>query len=105
MAANTGEKWALLVGVNEYQNDVSPLRFCVSDVVSFRQSLIDVCGYEPENVFLMTDQKTGADYPTHVNVVKRLSLTLSAYKYRRHLFLLFWSWYFKRREFVSTDSK
>ena len=22
----------------------------------------------------MTDQKTGADYPTHVNVVKRLSL-------------------------------
>ena len=58
MAANTGGKWALLVG-NEYRNDVSPLRFCVSDVVSFRQSLIDVCGYEPENVFLMTDQNTG----------------------------------------------
>ena len=74
MAANTGKKWALLVGVNEYQNDVSPLRFCASVVVSFRQSLIDVYSYEPENVFLMTDQKTGADYPTHVNVVKRLSL-------------------------------
>ena len=74
MTANTGKKWALLVGVNEYQNDVSPLRFCVYGVVSFRQSLIDVCSYEPENVFLMTDQKTGADYPTHVNVVKRLSL-------------------------------
>ena len=74
MAENTGKKWALLVGVNEYQNDVSPLRFCASVVVSFRQSLIDVYSYEPENVFLMTDQKTGADYPTHVNVVKRLSL-------------------------------
>jgi len=36
--------------------------------------LIDVCGYEQGNVFLMTDQKTGADYPTHVNGVKRLSL-------------------------------
>ena len=74
IAASAGEKWALLVGVNEYQNDISPLRFCVSDVVSFRESLIDVCGYEPGNVFLMTDQKTGADYPTHVNVVKRLGL-------------------------------
>ena len=74
MAENTGKKWALLVGVNEYQNDVSPLRFCDSVVVSFWQSLIDVYSYEPENVFLITDQKTGADYPTHVNVVKRLSL-------------------------------
>ena len=60
MTANTGKKWALLVGVNEYQNDISPLRFCVSDIVSFSESLVDVCGYEPENVFLMTNQETGA---------------------------------------------
>ena len=44
-AVNTGhtaEKWALLVGINNYQNDISQLRFCVSDVEAFRQALVDV---------------------------------------------------------------
>ena len=36
------EKWALLVGINNYQNDISQLRFCVSDVEAFRQALVDV---------------------------------------------------------------
>ena len=38
----TAEKWALLVGINNYQNDISQLRFCVSDVEAFRQALVDV---------------------------------------------------------------
>ena len=40
--SQAGQKWALLVGINNYQNDISQLRFCVSDVEAFRQALVDV---------------------------------------------------------------
>ena len=52
---NTGhfvEKWALLVGINNYQYDVS---YCVADVKAFRQALVNVVGFKPEKVILMTD--------------------------------------------------
>ena len=40
--SQAAEKWALLVGSNNYQNDIIQLRFCVSDVEAFRQALVDV---------------------------------------------------------------
>ena len=55
---NTGhfvEKWALLVGINNYQYDVSPLGYCVADVKAFRPALVNVVGFKPEKVILMTD--------------------------------------------------
>ena len=61
-AVNTGhtaDKWALLVGINSYQNDISTLKFCISDVEAFRQALVEVAGFKPEKIFLMTDQMTG----------------------------------------------
>ena len=42
------EKWALLVGINKYQYDVSPLRYCVANVEAFRQALVNVAGFKPE---------------------------------------------------------
>ena len=29
------EKWALLVGINNYPNDISSLKYCVADVEAF----------------------------------------------------------------------
>ena len=58
-AVNTGhtaEKWALLVGIDNYQNDIGDLKYCVADVEAFRQELIETAGFKPEKVFLMTDQ-------------------------------------------------
>ena len=44
----TAEKWALLVGINDYPNDISPLRYCVADVVAFRDALVNVAGFKEE---------------------------------------------------------
>ena len=52
----SAEKHALLVGINNYQNDIGPLKYCVSDVEAFRDTLIQVVGYKPRNVHLMTDR-------------------------------------------------
>ena len=73
-AGYAADKWALLIDINNYQNDISQLRFCVSDVKVFRQALVDVAGFKPDKVFLMTDQMTGQNQPNHINIIKQLSI-------------------------------
>ena len=68
------EKWALRVGINNYPNDISPLRYCVADVEAFRQALINVAGFKEDKIFLMTDQMRGQMEPTNINVIKRLGV-------------------------------
>ena len=53
------EKYALLVGINDYPNDISPLRYCVADVVAFGDALVNVAGFKRDNVYLTTDQMEG----------------------------------------------
>ncbi|MAE17341.1 hypothetical protein CMK12_00105 [Candidatus Poribacteria bacterium] len=74
------EKWALLVGINDYPNDISPLRYCVADVEAFRQALINVAGFKEDKIFLMTDQMRGQMEPTNINVVMRLDILASQIK-------------------------
>ena len=69
-------KWALRVGINNYPNDISPLRYCVADVEAFRQALINVAGFKEDKIFLMT----GHLEPTNINVVMRLDILASRIK-------------------------
>ena len=68
------EKWALLVGINNYPNDISPLRYCVVDVVAFRDALVNVAGFKRDKIFLMTDDMEGQMEPTNINVIMRLGI-------------------------------
>ena len=71
------EKYALLVDINNYPNDISPLRYCVADVVAFRDALVNVAGFKKEKIFLMTDKMEGQMEPTNINVVMRLDILAS----------------------------
>jgi len=73
-AGYAAEKWALLVGINKYQYDVSPLRYCVTDVKAFRQALVNVADFKPEKVILMTDEMTDEMQPIHVNIIMQLEV-------------------------------
>jgi len=68
------EKWALLIGINNYPNDISPLRYCVADVEAFRQALVNMAGFKEDKIFLMTDQMTDQMEPTNINVIMRLGI-------------------------------
>ena len=70
------EKYALLVDINNYPNDISPLRYCVADVEAFRQALVNVAGFKEDKIFLMT----GHLEPTNINVVMRLDILASRIK-------------------------
>ena len=68
------EKYALLVGINDYPDEISSLKYCVADVEAFSQALVEVAGFAEKNVYLMTSQMSGRKEPTHVNVIRQLSL-------------------------------
>ena len=53
-----GGKYALLVGINDQQNGIAALKYCVADVEAFRDALVETAGYTPENVHLMTHGDT-----------------------------------------------
>ena len=68
------EKYALLVGIMTTRERISPLRYCVADVEAFSQAPVETAGFNPDNVYLMTSQMSGGQEPTHVNVIRQLSL-------------------------------
>jgi len=73
--AQSGEKWALLVGINNYEDErIVDLDYATADVTAFRDALIEpkVGGFSEAHVYLMTDKSTGDSRPTHTNVLFRL---------------------------------
>ena len=67
------EKYALLVGINDYQGDISPLRYCVADVEAFGQALVETAGFKSDNVYLMTSQMTGRHLEKSGRLPERLA--------------------------------
>ncbi len=69
-----GRKWALLVGVSNYENpDMSSVPYAAVDIKSVSATLTAYAGYSADNVFVMTsDLKSGSNRPTNLNVFKRL---------------------------------
>ena len=68
------EKYALLVGIDDYQGDISPLPYCVADVEAFAHALVETAGFNPANVYLMTSQMRGSKEPSDLKMIKRLSI-------------------------------
>lgn len=70
----TGNRWAVLVGVNHYVNPAYPrLQVCVKDVTALYQQLIDV-GYDPDRIRLLSDDTTPLPTrPKILSAVKQLA--------------------------------
>ena len=69
-----GERYALLIGVEDYQDDsIGDLSYSIDDVSALRESLTAGGQFEVENVFLMTDAATKPnDIPTRLNILLTL---------------------------------
>ena len=55
LAQSTSRKLALLVGINKYKTD--PLRGCVNDTEMQRHLLIHRFGFNPKDIYILTDQQ------------------------------------------------
>lgn len=73
--ANSGKKWAVLIGIDTYDSKtISPRQYSAAGVSAFEAALTDstVGGFDPDRVFLMTDKDTRESRPTHTNILFRL---------------------------------
>lgn len=66
-----GQKWALVVGINEYSN-VPALQYASADAKGLYNALIKA-GFPSDNIMLMTDTATGPMYPTRGNLRARIN--------------------------------
>jgi len=57
LAQSTPRKLALLVGINEYPYPSEPLRGCVNDMELQRHLLIHRFGFNPKDIYTLTDEK------------------------------------------------
>jgi hypothetical protein len=71
--STSADTWALLVGIDDYRDPrISDLNYTVNDVTYFSEALIETGCVPKSNVYLMTNQSSGANIPTHTNVLFRL---------------------------------
>lgn len=74
---NTGNSWAILVGVNTYEDvqHFGRLSFCVNDAEAIRDQLI-AGGFDPTHIHLLTDNTEAR--PTRANILTHLKLVADA---------------------------
>jgi len=66
---NGPNKYALLVGINNYRSDkISPLAGSINDVEDMRQLLIGKFNFAPENILVLTDAQ--ATHAAIINAIK-----------------------------------
>ncbi len=67
------ERWALIIGVDNYQKDISPLHGSVNDAKALRDTLVRYAGFPESQIILMTTDSPDADMqPTRGNVLDAL---------------------------------
>ncbi|GAX37360.1 caspase family protein [Nodularia sp. NIES-3585] len=57
LAQSTPRKLALLVGINEYSGNITPLSGCVNDVLMQKELLTYRFGFNPQDILTLTDQQ------------------------------------------------
>ncbi len=68
------KRWALIVGIDEYQNDVSTLKGSVNDAKALKNVLVNNAGFPENQVVLLTTDSADADKrPTRENILGALS--------------------------------
>ncbi len=75
-AMAAGQKYALLIGVNDYATPLTDLQYCRNDVQALRDILLSI-GFPEAHVVCMYDGASNTDfYPTRENILRQLSLRL-----------------------------
>ncbi|MBQ4142523.1 MAG: SUMF1/EgtB/PvdO family nonheme iron enzyme [Thermoguttaceae bacterium] len=66
-----GNRYALLIGVNQYAKPIRSLRFCMNDMKTLAESFQKI-GVPKENIFLMTDDSELERRPTRANIMRQI---------------------------------
>src|ERR1017187_5066136 len=69
--AAEGKRWALLVGINQYQDSkIAPLEYCVQDVQAVARVLRERAKFD--TVYVLTEQGQGREQARSTYILERL---------------------------------
>ena len=71
-----GNRYALLIGVNEYVKPIKPLQFCVKDM-ELLSDCFQKLGVPKDNIILVTDNSPAACRPTGANISRQIESVTS----------------------------
>ena len=66
-------RYALLIGVNEYNKPISSLKFCMNDM-KYLAETFETIGFQRENITLMTDESASNLRPTRANILNQVEM-------------------------------
>lgn len=72
-AGKEGRKWAVVVGIDKYKNEISELHCAVNDAKEFKKALVGTAGFKDDDVFLLTSEESGKRSPEKGYIVQWLS--------------------------------
>jgi len=84
---STGNKKALLIGINYIKNPSNGLNGCINDVKSIKDLLITKFGYKAENIILMSDDQSGQLEPSKKNILEQINKVVATLKSGDTLFV------------------
>ncbi|MCH8047391.1 MAG: caspase family protein, partial [Planctomycetes bacterium] len=74
----TGRKWAVVVGVNFYLDRTIPsLKYAVADAELIAETLVKKCGYDKDNLLVLTDKQPETLKPGLINLQAEMPRFLS----------------------------
>jgi|GEM_PF-1140854 len=72
--AEAGERrWAVIVGIDDYLKDVTPLHCAVNDAETLRRTLIEKSEFRDGDIFLLTSRSSGNHIPDKSNIIRWMS--------------------------------
>lgn len=75
MLPTTGKRFALIIGVDSYTDaQINPLQGAGKDAQLLADTLVEVSGFDRQQVFVLTSQGKAAQQPYRANVLQRLAL-------------------------------
>ncbi|MDQ7823924.1 MAG: caspase family protein [Candidatus Eremiobacteraeota bacterium] len=89
-AVEQGRRWAIVIGINSYFKEVSPLHCAVNDARELKKALIEVAAFKDDDVFLLTSEQKGNRMPDKGTIIRWVSYIKSQAK-ASDTFLFFFS--------------
>lgn len=73
-AASASEKrWAVVIGINNYLKEITPLTCAVNDAKAFKETISLYGGFQEDNIFLLTSDARGNRVPDKASIVRWIS--------------------------------
>lgn len=73
----TGNKHAIIIGIDNYHDSLGALRFAEADAKLMRDTLVEHCNFDDKNILLLTESQDDDNKPTYGNIHSWMASWLS----------------------------